>query len=404
MLVDFSAATLGAPQSTLDIDDAELLVACTVLVGPERALGKAVEAGWGEAMGRVLPYLQPAALTPHLRELARSHELGLKELRRAAAAACGQKEPVPLRRVRPKDVVMMAALILAAYLLISKLADIGFGTIAHEVSKASPAWAVFALILAQLEIVGSGVSMRGGVETPLPLLPCVVEQTAIKFVNLTVPSSAGRIGVNLRFLQRMGVPLPQALAGSAVDDVSNKIVAIALFLLAPPFVHLTKNAFHGGVNTRLVAVVGVALGICLVSVLAVPKLRAKVIPPLRQAFSSLTTLARDPHKLLEIFAGELASQFFETFALGAVCLAYGAHLTLAQLLFVNTGASVLSSLIPSPGGIGTAEASLTALLTATGVDQPTAFAIAITQRLCTFYLPPIWGYASLRWLTRKSYV
>jgi undecaprenyl-diphosphatase len=39
MLVDFSAATLGAPQSTLDIDDAELLVACTVLVGPDRALG-----------------------------------------------------------------------------------------------------------------------------------------------------------------------------------------------------------------------------------------------------------------------------------------------------------------------------------------------------------------------------
>jgi tRNA A-37 threonylcarbamoyl transferase component Bud32 len=33
MLVDFSAATLGAPQSALDIDGAELLVACTILVG-----------------------------------------------------------------------------------------------------------------------------------------------------------------------------------------------------------------------------------------------------------------------------------------------------------------------------------------------------------------------------------
>jgi hypothetical protein len=39
----FSAATLGAPQSALDIDVAELLVACTLLVGPERALSKAVE-------------------------------------------------------------------------------------------------------------------------------------------------------------------------------------------------------------------------------------------------------------------------------------------------------------------------------------------------------------------------
>jgi uncharacterized membrane protein YbhN (UPF0104 family)/tRNA A-37 threonylcarbamoyl transferase component Bud32 len=406
MVVDFSAATLGAPQSALDIDDAELLVACTVLVGPNRALGKAVEAGWGDAMGRVLPYLQPAALTPHLRDLARSHELGLKDLRHAAAAASGQKEPdlVPLRRVSPKDVALMVASILAAYLLISKLANIGFATIAHEVSHASPAWVVFALILAQITIVGSGVSMRGGVETPLPLLPCVTEQTAIKFVNLTVPSSAGRIGMNLRFLQRMGVPLPEALAGSAVDDLSNKIVAILLFLLALPFVHLTKNAFHGGVNSRLVAAVGIALGICVISVIAVPKLRNKVIPPMRQALRSVRTLARDPHKLLEIFGGVLASVFFYALALGAVCLAYGVHLNLAELLFVFTGASVLSSLIPSPGGIGTAEASLAALLTATGVHQATAFAIAITLRLCTFYLPPIWGFASLRWLSRKGYV
>ena len=100
----------------------------------------------------------------------------------------------------------------------------------------------------------------------------------------------------------------------------------------------------------------------------------------------------------------LASVFFYALALGAVCLAFGVHLNLAELLFVFTGASVLSSLIPSPGGVGTAEASFAALLTATGVQQATAFAIALTLRLCTFYLPPIWGFASLRWLSRKGYV
>ena len=71
MLVDWAAATLGAPQSALDTDIAELVVACTVLVGPDRAWRKAVEAGYADAVGRVLPYLQRAALTPHLRDLAR---------------------------------------------------------------------------------------------------------------------------------------------------------------------------------------------------------------------------------------------------------------------------------------------------------------------------------------------
>jgi carbonic anhydrase len=45
-----------------------------------------------------------------------------------------------------------------------------------------------------------------------------------------------------------------------------------------------------------------------------------------------------------------------------------------------------------------------ATLIAVGVDHSTAFAIAITQRLCTFYLPPIWGFVSLHWLTRNGYL
>jgi uncharacterized protein (TIRG00374 family) len=107
---------------------------------------------------------------------------------------------------------------------------------------------------------------------------------------------------------------------------------------------------------------------------------------------------------LEVFGGSLASELLYALALGASCLAYGVHLDVAQLIFINTSASVLSSIVPVPGGIGAAEAALSAGLIAMGVDESTAFAIALTQRLCTFYLPPIWGYFSLRWLAQKGYV
>jgi uncharacterized membrane protein YbhN (UPF0104 family)/tRNA A-37 threonylcarbamoyl transferase component Bud32 len=408
-LVDLSAATLGAEQSALDLDVAELLVACAVLVGPERALSKAVEAGWGDAIARVLPYLQRAALTPHLRDLARSSEVDLKTLRAAAAAATGTTEPeiVPLRRVRPKDVLLMAAVIFAAYLLISQLAEIGFATIAHELGEADAAWVVVALILAQCTFIGAGVSIRGAVATPLALLPCVVLQSAIKFINLTVPSSAGRIGMNLRFLQRMGVPRAEAIAAGAVDDVSETMVQAGLFLLALPFVgvEVDTSQFHGaGPDTRLLVAIGVALVVSVVAVLFVPKLRAKVVPGLRSALSGLWSVARNRRKRMELFGGNVASELFYALSLGATCLAYGVHLNVAQLVFVNTSASVLSGLIPVPGGIGAAEAALSAGLIAMGVDESTAFAIAITQRLCTFYLPPIWGYVSLRWLSSKGYV
>ena len=168
MLVDLSAATLGAPQPLLDMDLAELLVACTVLVGRTRARqGRRCRVE--DSIARVLPYLQGAALTPHLRDLARSHEVGLKNLRAAAARTAGTEQPeiAPLHRIRLKDLALTAAVIFAAYLLITQLADIGFGTIADELRQADLVWVVVALILAQTTFIPSGVSVRGGVATPL---------------------------------------------------------------------------------------------------------------------------------------------------------------------------------------------------------------------------------------------
>jgi len=409
MLIDLSAATLGAPQSALDIDVAELLVSCTVLVGPERALNKAVDAGWRGTIAGALPYLQRAALTPHLRDLARTHEIDLKNLRAAVASATGKEEPklASLRRVRAKDLFLVAALILSAYFLIGRLAEIGLSTIAHQLGGAVPAWLFVALILAQFTLVASGIALRGAVATPLPLLPCVLLQAATKFVNLTVPTSAGRIGMSLRFLQMAGVPRPQAVAAGAINDLAVKAVRVALLLLALPLagVHVSTDDFHGpSPDSRLLEALGIALVITGVVMLAVPKLRARVVPSVRSALSALWYVIRVRRKRLELFGGRAVAELVYGLSLGATCLAYGIDLNLAQLIFVNTGASLLSGLIPAPGGIGAAEASLSAGLIALGVDEPTAVAIAITQRLWTFYLPPIWGYMSLRWLTLKGYV
>src|SRR5262249_54225863 len=112
MLINLAAATLGATRSEIDIDVAEILVACTVLVGPDRAWRRAVDSGWSAVVGGILPYLQRAALTPHLRDLARGSDLGLKQLREGVAEKTGQPEPelVPLRRFSLKELVLTFAL------------------------------------------------------------------------------------------------------------------------------------------------------------------------------------------------------------------------------------------------------------------------------------------------------
>jgi uncharacterized membrane protein YbhN (UPF0104 family) len=61
-------------------------------------------------------------------------------------------------------------------------------------------------------------------------------------------------------------------------------------------------------------------------------------------------------------------------------------------------------LLPIPGGVGVSEAGLALGLTRAGVPSDTALAIALANRFCTFYLPPLWGYASYRWLVRHRYL
>ena len=138
--------------------------------------------------------------------------------------------------------------------------------------------------------------------------------------------------------------------------------------------------------------------------LAVPAVRKRVVPPIRQALHEPRDRRAQPRKLLQLFGGALAKNVLFALTLGAACLAYGVHLGLAQLILVNVIASSLASLVPVPGGIGAAEAAIAGGLVAIGVPESTAFAIALTHRLCTYYLPPIWGYFSLQWLRRKGHV
>jgi uncharacterized membrane protein YbhN (UPF0104 family) len=66
--------------------------------------------------------------------------------------------------------------------------------------------------------------------------------------------------------------------------------------------------------------------------------------------------------------------------------------------------ALLGGLLPIPGGVGISEAILTAGLTALGVDESAAFAIAVTFRVISAYLPPVWGWYSLHWLQRNEYL
>jgi uncharacterized protein (TIRG00374 family) len=113
---------------------------------------------------------------------------------------------------------------------------------------------------------------------------------------------------------------------------------------------------------------------------------------------------RTPTKVFELFAGNLVAQVILAVVLGICLRAFGHHASLAELILVNTLASLLAGVLPIPGGIGVMEAAISGGLVAVGIPESAAVATAIAFRLVTFYLPPIWGVVAMRILRRRAYI
>ena len=138
-------------------------------------------------------------------------------------------------------------------------------------------------------------------------------------------------------------------------------------------------------------------------IVIVPSLRRRFAGWLGEARSALHVL-RTPRKLLQLFGGNVLSQVLFAVTLGGCVRAFGLEVPLSSLILINTVVSLFAGLLPVPGGVGVSEAGISLGLTRAGVPSETAFAIALTYRFATFYLPPIWGLRSYRWMTARHYL
>jgi uncharacterized membrane protein YbhN (UPF0104 family) len=291
--------------------------------------------------------------------------------------------------------------------MVSLLSEIDFDALVDTISGASWGWVLVALVLAQVARLGNAVALLGSSMHQIRFVPAVHLQFATTFINLAIPSSAARMASNVRFAQKSGLTSAEAVTVGAVNSVTGFIVQITLILLVvlagagSDQLGLSDDLDGGAL--RLVAVIAVLALVAIAIVVAVPRLRARVMPYVAQARDAGQVL-RSPRRLALLIGGNTFTEV--TFSLAILCCvnAYGGSISLASAIFVNEVVAIFAGLMPVPGGIGVTEAALTAALVAVGVPEDQAFAAAITYRICSFYLPPLWGYVSLRWLRRHDYM
>jgi uncharacterized protein (TIRG00374 family) len=408
-ITDFALGSLAPDDGDRATDVVELLYSMATAVGEERAVRTALDGLGEEALVGALPYLQVAGVSPATRNRADDAKKLIKSMSERVVELTGAElpEPVKLRRVSLRNVVMAALIFLVVSALIPLFTSVDYAEIWQVLQNADPVLVVLAFIVGHLQFIPSATSTMFAVSVTLPFWPLLALQFASQFISLAIPSSAGRVAMNATFIHKFGVPVAGAIAQGAIDGFAGFVVQAALILI----ILLTGDVDLGleidPAEVPWLLILGLLVLFVIGVVMTVLKVRAvrdRVMPVVGQAWDSLRMVLKEPTRAV----GLLISNFVWWNVLGLTLWllleAIGTDISYGSALFAATATSLLAGFMPIPGGVGVAEATMTAILVAFGVEQSSAFAATAVYRAITFYLPALEGFFATRWLDRHDYI
>ena len=404
--IDLGAGTAGAGRRAQAIDRAELLASLAALVGPEQAVTSAARVVAADDLAATMSYLQPLALSAATRRAAPTTLL--RDLRSRVAQATA-REPAPLERlirVRPRTAIMIATLTGAFYILLPQLADVDDSI--EALGSANWGWLAGAVVMSALTYVMAGIGMLGGVRQALPLFTTVQVALASSFVNRVTPANVGGMALNVRYMQKAGVPPAEAVTGVGLNVIAGGIVHVGLLVVFFAWAgRSSTSAFAIPSSSKMLVAIVVVLAL-IGAVLATRRgrklVRSHVVPPLRSSIASVVSLGRSPTRLLVLFGGSVGVTLAYTVALTFSIQAFDGGVSFAQVGAVYLGASLIAAAAPTPGGLGAIEAALVAGLTGVGMEPAIAVATVLSYRLLTFWLPVLPGWLCFRLLDRRHYI
>ena len=403
-LDDFSAADATAQQQWIDRDVAGVLVATALRVGNDRAIGAAVKALGSDRVAEVLPMVQPAAVptttTKGVKQLGKT----LKALRDDAAKATGTDpvKPLEIRRLTLANIGITVGVLIALVIAISSLEGVNWSSVKGEFENATWGWALLAAVLYPLVPMAWATALMGCVNAELPFVPTVITQVSCNFLNLITPNGIGGTALQIDYLHKQGVPVASGGSAMVLSSGVAGVMQMALFLIGAAITATaveTSDSSTSNASLWVIALAAALIGI----VLAVPKIRGKVVPAVKRAASDIWAVLRNPRKAMQLFGGDLAGNLIYPALLGLCLLAFHQRLDYAQLIVVQVGSGMISNVAPVPGGIGVQEAALTAGLTSFGIPATPALAAVLVYRGITFALPALTGFFTLRWLRARGY-
>ncbi|MEA1304770.1 lysylphosphatidylglycerol synthase transmembrane domain-containing protein [Actinomyces oris] len=402
-LLDWASGETISSELSRRVDLAQALALTALSVGAERAIDAASRSLTTAQLASIAPMLQRVVLPRQTREVmgrrGASRQV-LQDLRDALVALTptADAEPARLNRFSTRTVLMAVVALVAVWTL---LAQLDFQQVSTAVSQANGWWMLAALVFSVATYVGAGLTLVAFSPERLSLWRSTEVHLASAVVSLVAPAGVGGAAINLRFLNRKGVPTAVGVATVALVQVVQFIVTVVLLVVLAA---MTGQSTGLTLPSGWVLVAAGAVVVVAAVVLTIPRARtwawAKIEPTYRQVWPRLVWVMSNPVRLALGVGGALTLSLSYILSFSASLWAFGYTVPFAVLAITYLASNTVGSIVPSPGGIGPVELALTAGLVAAGVPYGVALSTAIVYRLVTFWIPIPVGWLSLQRLQK----
>lgn len=303
-----------------------------------------------------------------------------------------------------RHVVLLIILILAVYVLAPRFN--AFHSSIDAIKEANHGLLALALGASLTAVLCAALTYKQLIFKQVPYTRIVSVQYAGMFINRLIPAGIGGISLFIDFLYRQGHSLARASGVVAMNTSIGLLGHLTLFavILAICGTHILPNEV---VHFEKALWLGLGL-VILVAVFIVVLRSTKPLGAISTFFHQVgTTFALYRKRKIAVARALMCAMLntaFHALSLFLAMQAFGVDLHAASALVVLTGGVFAATITPTPGGVLGAEAGLTAALMAYGIDSNVAFAVAISYRLVSYWLPIIPGIIVFLYVQKRKYI
>jgi uncharacterized protein (TIRG00374 family) len=281
-----------------------------------------------------------------------------------------------------------------------------------ELGSVDTVWKISIAIASIFNIVIYPLTAIAAIHSLSYLHASLSRQTGFTLSNIVPGGGAVAVATQYAVLARYGVPQARAAAAVSADAIYTY-----LFTLGAPSIAVLLLVVEGRSTAAFMTTAAIGLTVVIISLVviisdlhseaAAKKIGGWVQRPINKFFKVIHRNGPDVtvalvqfheqasdlirHRWKSLAVTNISAQLAPMFVLGVALLGLGvteSQLTLIELFAAYSVALVLTAFPITPGGLGTVDAALIALLIAFGVDSSTAVAADLLWRI-GWFLPQL---------------